>query len=151
MTNVGCAIGILIFIGCYGALLYLAPEPVDPKPLSGLAVVLGIVSFYFGPILISLISQWRAGRRADELSAYHLEVLKEEIRQVDQGGRVIATIRLDEPFQFRDLHREDSDAIYGLYQGKVELNFHTSDPESETILTKFLGLPWPPQAMRIAS
>jgi hypothetical protein len=151
MTNLGCATGILIFGASYAGFLYLVQHEIATALLTGLVTASLWVLFYGGPVALSLLSQWRAGRRADELRQLHLEVDDEEIRQVDQSGVVRARILLTEPFQFHDLHREDDDAIYRLYQGEVELDFHTSDPESERILTDILGLSWPPRAMRIST
>ena len=151
MTNIGCAAAILIFGSGYSAFLYMVQHEIASAFLAGLVTTLLSTLFYGGPVVASLISQWRAGRRADELRLLHLEVDDEEIRQLDQTGNASARIRLCEPFQFHDLHREDDDAIYRLYQGRVELDFHTSDPESERVLTKILGLPWPPRAIRISN
>jgi len=151
MTNLGCAAGILIFGASYAAFLYLVQHEIATAFLAGLVTTSLAVFVYGGPVVASLLSQWRSGRRADELRLLRLEVDDEEIRQLDSSGAVCARILLSEPFQFHDLHREDNDAIYRLYQGEVELDFHTSDPESERILTKILGLPWPPRAMRIST
>jgi hypothetical protein len=152
MSNRGCATTLLVVGLSYAALLYFLQHFAGSVPVDipdWLFPVFVLFAVYGGPFLVaSLVSQWRAGRRADELRLLRLEVDDEEVRQLDQAGTVVRTIQLGSPFQYRDLYREDNDAIYRLSQGDVNLDFHTSDPESERVLTKILGLGWPPRGMR---
>ena len=150
LTNLGCATRIVIFGLVYAVFLYSLRSTIASAILAGIVTTLVYALLYGGPVAASLVSQWRAGRRAEELREFHLEVDDEEIRQLTPSGAVVARIKLSEPFQFHDLYREEAEAIYRLYQGNVKLDFHTSDPQAERILTDILGVPWPPKAIRLS-
>ena len=137
--SVALAVGVVLYLLIFGSHLVSA----------AIGALVFMLLIYFGPVAAGLADDYTGQRRIKRLRDHRLAIQEDELHQVGPNG-FHATINLDEPFTHHYLYRSDGEAVYRIRQGRIRLDFPSSDPLAAEIVQDVLGLHWPPSAIRAA-
>ena len=80
------------------------------------------------------------------MDTYVLQTQGEWLIEYDSNGQEIARLQLTKPFDAECISENYGNAIYKLTQGDTRLRFSAQAKGAEYVVTKILGLKWPPLA-----
>jgi hypothetical protein len=131
----------IVVLYCVGYLLY----QISPA----LVFVAFFAAIYAGPISLGLMDDYLGSRRMDALLGCTLSIDGQQLVQRRPDGSQFS-ISVTRPFTYQYLYRADDVAVYRLRQRGVKLDFASTDPLAETVVSEVLRLHWPPRAIRAA-